>query len=184
MAEPFIAQVVMFGGNFAPRSWAPCDGQLLSISGNSALFSIVGTIYGGNGTTSFGLPDLRGRMAVHSGNGSAGPGLSPYPLGQKSGSNQRTLTVANLPSHTHTATGTIHATNSAGGATSPVDGFLAEEPGGELTYSGAAGATGLGAGSLDVTVENSGGNQPIDIDMPFQAVNYLIALFGIYPSRA
>jgi microcystin-dependent protein len=88
--DPFIAEIVMFGGNFAPRGWALCDGQLLAISQNTALFSLLGTTYGGDGRTTFGLPDLRGRVPVHAGNG---PGLSPRPLGQKSGTETNTIVV-------------------------------------------------------------------------------------------
>ena len=95
--DPFIGLIVMFGGNFAPRGWALCDGQLLSISSNSALFSILGTTYGGDGRTTFGLPDLRGRVPMHPG---TGPGLSPRTLGQKSGTETVQLTTAQLPPHT------------------------------------------------------------------------------------
>ncbi len=95
MSEPFIGEIRMFAGNFAPRSWAFCDGQLLSISQNTALFSILGTTYGGDGVTTFALPDARGRVLVHQGQG---PGLSNYPLGQKAGSEQSPVT---LPPHSH-----------------------------------------------------------------------------------
>ena len=98
-AEPFLGEISMFGGNFAPRGWAFCDGQLLSIAQNSALFSLLGTIYGGDGRTTFGLPDLRGRVPMHHGNG---PGLSSHPIGQKSGSETVILNVLQLPAHNHT----------------------------------------------------------------------------------
>ena len=98
MSDPFLAEIVMFGGNFAPRGWAFCDGQLLAISSNTALFSLLGTTYGGDGRTTFGLPELRGRFAMHPGNG---PGLSSRKLGQKGGSERVTLAITNLPSHTH-----------------------------------------------------------------------------------
>ena len=100
MSEPFIGEIRIFGFNFAPRGWALCDGQLLPISQNSALFSLLGTIYGGDGRTTFALPDLRGRAALHEG---TGPGLSPRQLGQRSGSETNTLTVNQLPPHTHQA---------------------------------------------------------------------------------
>ena len=93
--DPFIGEIIMFGGNFAPRGWALCNGQLLSISQNSALFSILGTTYGGDGRTTFGLPDLRGRVSMHPG---TGPGLSPRSLGQKGGAETETLTTSNMPS--------------------------------------------------------------------------------------
>ncbi|WP_320815318.1 tail fiber protein [Flavobacterium sp.] len=97
--DAFIADIVMFGGNFAPRNWALCDGQLLAISSNTALFSLLGTIYGGDGRTTFGLPDMRGRTAIHPGNG---PGLSSYRIGQRGGSETNTMTVSQMPSHNHT----------------------------------------------------------------------------------
>ena len=96
--EPFIGQIVQFGGNFAPRGWALCDGQLLAISQNAALFSILGTTYGGDGRTTFGLPELRGRLALHPGNG---PGLSNYQLGQRSGQEDVSLNVNQIPAHSH-----------------------------------------------------------------------------------
>ena len=98
MSEPFVGEVRMFAGNFAPRGWAFCDGQLLAVSQNDALFSLLGTIYGGDGRTTFGLPDMRGRVAIHAG---SGPGLSPRRLGAKAGSEKETLTVNQMPSHTH-----------------------------------------------------------------------------------
>ena len=100
MASPFIGQITLFAGNFAPRGWAFCNGQLLSIAQNTALFSILGTTYGGNGQTTFALPDLRGRVPVHAGQG---PGLSNYDLGQQGGAESVTLTTAQMPAHTHPA---------------------------------------------------------------------------------
>src|SRR6476620_8139642 len=99
--EGYIAESRLFAGNFAPRGWAFCQGQLLSISQNTALFSILGTTYGGNGQTTFGLPDLRGRVPIHSG-GSQGPGLSPYDLGEMGGTETNTLTINQMPAHNHT----------------------------------------------------------------------------------
>ena len=107
MSEPFVGEIRMFAGNFAPRGWAFCDGQLLATSQNDALFSLLGTIYGGDGRTTFGLPDLRGRIPVHAG---TGPGLSPRRLGAKAGAEKVTLTVNELPSHTHD----LVASNQAG----------------------------------------------------------------------
>src|SRR6478672_10112699 len=99
MSEPFLAEIIMFAGNFAPRGWAFCQGQILSIAQNTALFSLLGTTYGGNGQTTFALPDLRGRVPVGTGQG---PGLSNYDLGQVSGSESVTLTVSQMPAHNHT----------------------------------------------------------------------------------
>src|SRR5512132_2194680 len=105
MADPFIAEIRLFAGNFAPRGWATCDGQLLSIAQNTALFSLLGTTYGGNGQTNFALPDLRGRAAIHQGQG---PGLSQYVLGEVGGLENVTLITTQIPAHTHTATVTIN----------------------------------------------------------------------------
>ena len=137
--EPYIAEVSLFAGNFAPRNWAFCDGQLLSIAQNTALFSLVGTIYGGDGRTTFGLPDLRGRTAIHEG---TGPGLTPRPLGQMTGVEQVTLTEVQLAVHDHTLPPTSLLTGSTGG------------------------------GQSHTNME------------PSLALNYIIALYGIYPSRS
>ncbi|TWU08399.1 phage tail protein [Stieleria varia] len=182
--EPFIGQIIMFGGNFAPRGWALCDGQLLSIAQNTALFSILGTTYGGDGRTTFGLPELRGRVAVHPGNG---PGLPPVSLGQKAGSPTTTLNTNNLPPHTHnvTVTNNLSVAVSPGDADedSPVGTFLA---GGVDAYSGSPGAL-MGAGSvggtLGVAAQNTGNGTSFNNMQPYTAVNYIIALQGIFPSR-
>ena len=105
MSEPFVGEIRMFAGNFAPRGWAFCDGQLLAVSQNDALFSLLGTIYGGDGRTTFGLPDLRGRVPIHAG---SGPGLSPRRLGAKAGAENVTLTVNQLPSHSHRLSGSAN----------------------------------------------------------------------------
>ncbi len=179
--EPFIGQIIMFGGNFAPRGWALCDGQLLQISQYSALFSILGTTYGGDGRTTFGLPELRGRCAIHAG---SGPGLPTYALGAKSGNSQTTLTVQNLASHTHTATSTLampsHATNSAN-SDDPADNV----PGlaGENIYSSAANDSTMRALSGGVTNANTGNSTPFSNMQPYLAVNFIIALTGTFPSR-
>ena len=120
MTEPFTGEIRMFGGTFAPRNWSFCNGDLISIAQNDALFSLIGTIYGGNGRTTFGLPDLRGRIPIHAG---SGPGLSNRPIGQKSGSETATVNTNQLPSHTHNLT----ANNSSAGAdqASPANHVLA-----------------------------------------------------------
>jgi microcystin-dependent protein len=173
MADPFLGQIIMFGGNFAPRGWAFCDGQLLAISGNSALFSILGTTYGGDGRTSFALPDLRGRVAVHAGN-STGPGLSNRRLGARGGSETNTLNVTNLPSHSH-AVSIKGASSKEGELTSPVGTQLAvsddrnyvNDPGTNINATG-----------------NAGGSQAVNNMQPYTAVNYIIALQGVFPSRS
>jgi microcystin-dependent protein len=180
MSEPFLGEIKMFGGNFAPRGWAFCDGQLLSIATNTALFSILGTTYGGDGRTTFALPDLRGRVAIHPGHG---PGLSSYSLGMKSGVEQVTLTAQQMPSHNHTASGTIQAKNGQ-----PDE----SNPGGQVPATLTNGAEGyaetpntqMKAGGVDVTVNNSGGNLPHTNVQPFQCVSFIIALVGIFPSRS
>lgn len=178
MAEPFIGQIMMFGGNFAIRGWAMCNGQLLSIAQNTALFSILGTTYGGNGQTTFGLPDLRGRVPVHFGQG---PGLSPYSLGQQSGVESQTLTQNQMPAHNHQI-----MTNSNNGNVSSGEGnFIAvpvlsgASPTAVNAFRSTQDGTPMGAQSLSV----AGGSQPFSLLQPYLAVNYLIALEGIFPSR-
>ena len=177
MSEPFLGQITMFGGNFAPRSWAFCDGQLLSIAQNSALFSILGTTYGGDGRTSFGLPDLRGRVAMHPGNG---PGLSTRRLGEKAGVEDVTLTTDQVPAHTHAAT--ANAVAPAGNSNDANGNFWADDAGvSSGTYhSGPANVT-MNAGAVQVA--NAGGGQDHTNVQPFQCVNYIIALQGVFPSR-
>lgn len=175
---PFLGQIIMFGGTFAPRGWALCDGQLLPISGNSALFSILGTTYGGDGRTTFALPDLRGRVAMHAGNG---PGLSPRRLGEKSGSETNTLNTAQMPSHNHAATGTVNL-GTAANAASGSGAFLPISTGANF-YSDTAGTADLNAGAVSVTVGNNGSNSPVNNMQPFQVVNYIIAMQGVFPSR-
>jgi len=171
--DPFIGQIIMFAGNFAPRGWALCDGQLLSISQNSALFSILGTTYGGNGQTTFGLPDLRGRVALHPGQG---PGLSNYTLGQQSGVENVTLTTNQMPIHGHTvAPGSSTDTPNAN---SPANAVPAANDQQQL-YS-----TEANASMRPTNSGNAGGSQPHDNLQPLLCVNFIIALEGIYPSRS
>ena len=167
MSEPFIGEIRMFGFNFAPRSWSFCDGQLLPINQNSALFSLLGTTYGGDGRTTFGLPDLRGRFPLHSGNGSAGPGLTARNLGSKSG-----LQDTTLPAHTHS----VPVSANIGNETSPVGNVPAVANDGESNYSDTSTAN----SSTAVT-----GNSPVDTNMPpYLAINFCIALTGLFPSRS
>lgn len=184
--EPFIGQIMMFGGNFAPRGWALCNGQLLSISENQALFSILGTTYGGDGRTTFGLPELRGRFAMHAG---SGPGLTPRQLGAKFGTETNTLNQTQLPSHSHTAVvgGQVRMPVSNGGvdSDSPADAYLTDQS--NDFYNGTAAAntfTGPLTNEITVTNANTGNNQPINNLQPTQVVNYIIALQGIFPSRS
>lgn len=174
MADPFLAEIVMFGSNFAPRGWALTDGQLLPISSNSALFSLLGTIYGGDGRTSFALPDLRGRSPMHPGNGA---GLSPRQLGQRGGSEQFTITNSNMPSHSHS----MHAETGVGNSPDPSNNMLALSVAGNTyrPYNANADKT-----MASQAIGHTGGGQSIFKQSPFLAVNFIIAMQGIFPSRS
>ena len=171
MSEPFVGEIRMFAGNFAPRGWAFCDGQLLAVSQNDALFSLLGTIYGGDGRTTFGLPDLRGRIPIHAGDG---PGVSSRRLGAKGGSEKVTLTTQELPPHGHTYGGT----NSDAVRTDPIGSFPARSAG-DRYKAGNAVRVAMNGQSL----ANTGGSQSHTNLMPFLCIHFIIALFGIYPSR-
>ena len=178
MAEPFIGQIILFAGNFAIRGYAMCNGQLLSIAQNTALFSILGTTYGGNGQTTFALPDLRGRVPNHMGQG---PGLSNYSLGQVAGVENTTLTQNNLPPHSHTLNG---SNSGQANVASPGNNFLGigKVPSSSETinmYNSVASASPLNAASIT----GGGGSIPFSILQPYLTLNYLIALEGIFPSR-
>lgn len=174
-SEPFIGQIQMFGFNFPPRGWAHCDGQLLSIASNSALFSLLGTTFGGDGRTTFGLPDLRGRNAVHVGQG---PGLSNIRWGQRFGAESVVLTTGQMPAHNHTAT--IHATDTSGNTADPDTAILASKSRTNI-YSNAAPNVTMNAAT--VSVSNSGSNQPVSVRDPSLGIYHSIALTGIFPSR-
>jgi len=178
-SEPFIGQITMFGGTFAPRSWAFCDGQLLSISGNTALFSILGTTYGGDGRTTFGLPDLRGRSPIHKGQGA---GLSNISLGQRGGNETTTLTVVNMPNHTHDVSATLKAVNTSGNNETPEGNVLAKKSRSK-NYSSSTPDVAMNTSAIEVVATATGGNQAFSNRSPYLAVNYIIALQGVYPSR-
>jgi len=175
MPDPFVGEIKMFAGNFAPRGFALCDGQLLAVNQNNALFSLLGTTYGGNGRTTFALPDLRGRVPIHEGKGQ---GLSSRALGSKSGSETETVTVSQLPAHTHMMQGSTGAAADS----SPDDNVPATAAGANLYIQSPAAAE-IVAMDSDAVVVSSGGNQTHKNIMPFQCINFIIALFGIYPSR-
>ena len=168
---PLLGTVKLFAGNFPPRGWMDCDGSILSISQNTALFSLLGTTYGGNGTTTFALPDLRSRVAIHTGQG---PGLSSYSLGQSAGVEAVTLTVNQIPAHNHS----LNATTSLGSTDSPAGAFPARAPDATGQYSASSGATMAAA-----AVGSTGGSQPHNNVKPYLALRYVIAVEGIYPSR-
>lgn len=174
MSQPFLGQVIPVGFNFAPQGWALCDGSLLSIAQNSALFSLIGTSFGGDGVTTFGLPDLRGRAIVGTG---TGPGLSPYMLGQPGGQETVTLSANQLAGHTHVmvaapsaetadpASNAVFGTNTTTGVT--------------ITAT-----SGTQTSLIGTTVSQAGGSAPHENRQPYSTINYIIALNGIYPSRS
>jgi len=190
--EGTIGEIRMFAGNFAPRAWAFCNGQLLSIAQNTALFSILGTTYGGNGQTTFALPNFNGRTAVGTG---AGQGLTNITLGEVSGVENTTLTIANLPAHTHPATATITGTVNpkaladAGQGDDPANAFPAIASGSNKLYTSSTQApdAAMGASPItataQVTVGITGSSQPVNTRNPYLGMNYIICLEGIFPSR-
>ena len=190
--EPFIGEICAFGFDFCPRNYAETNGQLIPIQQNTALFSLLGTQYGGDGTTTFGLPDLRGRSAVGTGQG---PGLSNIVIGQKAGTEQVTLNVNQMPSHTHTATTTItvntaiNAVSGAGNSTNPSGNAWATSSSRDNVYSNAAPNATMASGAVattasgNTTINPAGGNQPFSNRSPYLGIKYCIALTGIFPSR-
>ncbi|WP_147126507.1 phage tail protein [Shimia ponticola] len=175
--EGTIGEIRLFAGNFAPRSWALCQGQLLAISSNSALFSILGTVYGGDGRSTFALPDLRGRSAVGQGHGA---GLSQYTLGERTGNEYTTLQVANLPAHTHTAQMT--AETAAATEANPTNRLLGL--GTTAMYADAAPADEIAMHPDSVKVGSTGSNTAFSNVSPVLALNFIICLQGVYPSRS
>ncbi len=170
-AEPFVGQMMLVGFNFCPRGWALADGQLLPIEQNQALFALLGTTYGGDGRTTFALPDLRGRVALHQG---TGPGLSARRIGEQGGSETNTLAVGNLPAHSHS----LNAL-SANGTTPAPAGNLIAGAGREVIY---------GSGTPDAQMAGTaigmaGGGQAVNNVQPYVVMNYCVALQGIFPSR-
>ena len=178
MAEPFISQIEAFAFNFAPKGWALCAGQTLPINQNQALFSLLGTTFGGNGTTTFVLPDLRGRLANGFGQG---PGLANYNLGQQGGEETHTLTVTETPPHSHL----INANNNGttGGSSTPGGGVTLGAGYANQTGSPAVNIYSTAAPTIAMGSLGPAGGQPHENRMPFLALNYCIALQGIFPSR-
>jgi microcystin-dependent protein len=171
MSEPYLGEIRMVGFNFAPQGWALCNGQLLAISQNTALFSLLGTYYGGDGITNFALPNLQSRVAIHQGQGA---GLSPYVIGQQGGTENVTLNSQQMPSHNHL----VNTVAAQGSQTRPVNNLLAATA--SNTY---APAPSDGSTLNPVAVGNAGGNQPHPNVQPYLCVNFIIALQGIYPPR-
>ncbi|MDI1255673.1 MAG: tail fiber protein [Flavobacterium sp.] len=181
MDNQYLGQVLLFAGNFAPRGWALCNGQLMSIAQNTALFSLLGITYGGDGKVTFALPDLQGRVPSHYG---TGPGLTPTILGEEQGEQNNTLISSELPIHTHSVTGNVAiGCNNADEAdqSGPGGGFFRQTPG-VSTYAGSSNAL-MGASGSTVTVGISGQNLPMNNQQPTLGLSYIISLSGIYPSR-
>jgi len=178
MDSPFLGTISLFAGNFAPRGWALCNGQLLSIAQNQALFAILGTIYGGNGTTTFALPNLQGRSPMHWGQG---PGLTPRTIGELGGEENVTLINTQIPVHTHA----LNASTNTGNQPTPTAGVLAvsSDPdvgGAPLNFTAASGINTIMAPNA---IGPTGGSLPHDNMEPYLAVTFIIALEGIFPSR-
>jgi microcystin-dependent protein len=175
MQDPWLGEIALVAFNFAPQGWAFCNGQLLSIAQNTALFSLLGTTYGGDGQTTFALPNLQSRVPLHFGQGT---GLSSYALGATGGVESVKLSVAQAPAHSHSYT--PQATTSGGAATSPTHAIWAESGSGDTIYNQGASNANMASQTLGTT----GGNQAHENRQPYLALNYVIALIGIFPSRS
>lgn len=174
-----IGEIRMFAATFSPRFWAYCNGQLLAINQNQALFSILGTTYGGNGTTNFALPNMQSRVAVGTG---TGPGLSTYQLGQVTGVESVTLTAANIPSHTHAITGAARmlTTTAPANAVAPAGNYFANDGTPKYKNSGAGDTMKPATVALSLGIAAP---TPVNNLMPYTAISYIICLQGIFPSR-
>ena len=166
MGQPYVGEIRIFAGNFAPNGWMFCAGQLLPISEYETLYNLIGTTYGGDGQQTFALPDLQGRIPVHQGSG--------YVMGQKAGSETITLLASQIPTHNHGAQASVNG----GTSDNPVNNFWANWTGSQ--YSDQASDSQMNAGALATT----GGSQPHDNLMPYLALNFIISLFGVYPSQS
>lgn len=176
--EGTIAEIRMFAATFNPRNWAYCNGQILPINTNQALFSLLGTTYGGNGQTTFALPNMQSRVAVGTGQG---PGLTDYQLGQVTGTENNTLTAANLPAHTHAITGAAKmlTTTAPANALAPGGNYFAND--GSLKYKTSGSGT-MKPATVALALGPSGGT-PVNNLMPYTGISYIICMFGIFPSR-
>ncbi|ABG60119.1 phage tail protein [Cytophaga hutchinsonii] len=177
--DEYLAIIKIFGGNFAPRGWALCQGQILSIAQNTALFSLIGTTYGGNGQTTFALPDLRGRAPIGWGQG---PGLSAYNIGQVSGTETVSILLNNMPAHNHAIGGTVQlpVNDSNADADGPIGAYLGTP--GTAIYSSTTNAVAANL-NTNLTTAVVGSNNPLGILQPVLAVSYIICTQGIFPSR-
>lgn len=172
MDEPFLAGLALFSFGFAPKGWAFCNGQLLPINQNQALFALLGTTFGGDGRVNFALPDLRGRVAMHTGGG--------HTLGERGGQPGTTLTTANIPAHTHEFTFAPPCNSGAGTTANPTGAYPAAATGN--TYATTTNVN-MGLQSNQTTTGNAGGSQPVSVEQPYLVLNYGIALQGIFPSQ-
>jgi len=172
MSQPYIGEIRMFGGSFAPAGWAMCNGQLVAISQNDTLFTLIGTTYGGDGQQTFGLPDLQGRMPVHQG---ANPSGGNYIIGQKAGVESVTLTTNQLPVHNHP----LMCNNQTGTQASPANGVAASNTQNQYSQPGAGSVQPMKSNLMGST----GGSQPHENMMPFLVITFIISLFGIFPSQ-
>jgi microcystin-dependent protein len=173
MSSPYIGEIRMFGGNFAPAGWAMCQGQLMPISQNDALFTLIGTTYGGDGQETFGLPDLQGRMPIHAGQG---PGISQnYQLGEQAGVESVTLSTQQIPAHNHA----LGCASDFAQDAQPQNGFFAQLNTGTLYIGPADPLANLNAGMASPV----GGSQPHDNMMPYLCVTFILSLFGVFPSQ-
>jgi microcystin-dependent protein len=175
MADPFVAEIRIFPFNFAPKGWAFCDGQLLPLSQNTALFSLLGTTYGGDGKSNFALPDLQGRAPMHPGQG---PGLSLHDLGETGGSATVTLIESEIPAHVHS----LNGQNSNANLNDPVGAVLARPFGGGKLYKTPGGANLVFQAAQSIAP--AGGDQPHNNLQPYLTLNFCIALQGIFPPRS
>jgi microcystin-dependent protein len=173
MSDPYVGEIRMVGFNFAPSGWAFCNGQLLPISQNAALFALIGTFYGGNGTSNFALPNMQSCVPIHPGTGN---GLSTYLIGQTGGVERVALQSSQMPIHTHS----VGVVNAGGNEASPSGNYPAiESTGTSLNYSNGTPNATLNA----ATIGNAGGTTPVSVIQPYLCVNFIIALVGIFPSR-
>lgn len=169
MAQPYVGEIRMFGGNFAPAGWMLCDGQALPIAENDVLFQLIGTTYGGDGQNTFNLPNLQSRVPIHMG---TGPGGITYQIGEMAGTEQETLTVQQIPNHTHPLVGSTNTanaavpTNNVVGKSTQVDAFVNAQATDALN---------------NQAIQPTGGSQPHENTQPFLCINYIISLFGIFP---
>jgi microcystin-dependent protein len=171
MGQPYIGEIRMFAGNFAPLGWAFCEGQPMPIAENEALFQLIGTTYGGDGETTFNLPNLASRVPIHMG---TGPDGTTYQIGEMAGTEQETLTVQQIPVHSHPLT----ATTAVGTQNTPANNLLAQTTGGILLYREVVPADTMNPG----VVAPAGGSQPHENTQPFLCINFIISLFGVFPS--